>query len=279
MAQISFSIVVVCLNPGEKLLKTVQSVLNQKYGNYEIVVKDGGSTDGSLEQLPADSRIRVYTRPDSGIYDAMNQAMSYVTGQFVQFLNCGDLLHDDMVLERLAAVIERKRGRGADGEGLGHKEKERIFYGNQYHEAWGSVIYSAPEVNDFTCYRNVPCHQVCFYDVRLFAERGYDVKYRVRADYEHFLYCIYDRKAEAVYVEMIVADYEGGGFSETRENRRISGQSLQRTKNIPSGTTGSRRKFTEGAAIRTNRGRIGNESIMGMQYHAPGNRAGAFAGV
>lgn len=186
------------------------------------MVKDGGSTDGSLEQLPADSRIRVYTRPDSGIYDAMNQAMSYVTGQFVQFLNCGDLLHDDMVLERLAAVIERKRGRGADGEGLGHKEKERIFYGNQYHEAWGSVIYSAPEVNDFTCYRNVPCHQVCFYDVRLFAERGYDVKYRVRADYEHFLYCIYDRKAEAVYVEMIVADYEGGGFSETRENRRIS---------------------------------------------------------
>ena len=51
MAQISFSIVVVCLNPGEKLLKTVQSVLNQKYGNYEIVVKDGGSTDGSLERI------------------------------------------------------------------------------------------------------------------------------------------------------------------------------------------------------------------------------------
>ena len=222
MAQISFSIVVVCLNPGEKLLKTVQSVLNQKYGNYEIVVKDGGSTDGSLEQLPADSRIRVYTRPDSGIYDAMNQAMSYVTGQFVQFLNCGDLLHDDMVLERLAAVMERKRSRGADGEGLGHKEKERIFYGNQYHEAWGSVIYSAPEVNDFTCYRNVPCHQVCFYDVRLFAERGYDVKYRVRADYEHFLYCIYDRKAEAVYMPVTVAFYEGGGFSETRENRKRS---------------------------------------------------------
>ena len=46
MAQISFSIVVVCLNPGEKLLKTVQSVLNQKYGNYEIVVKDGGTTSG-----------------------------------------------------------------------------------------------------------------------------------------------------------------------------------------------------------------------------------------
>ena len=45
MAQISFSIVVVCLNAGEKLLPTVQSVLDQRYGNYEIIVKDGGSTD------------------------------------------------------------------------------------------------------------------------------------------------------------------------------------------------------------------------------------------
>ena len=186
------------------------------------MVKDGGSTDGSLEQLPADSRIRVYTRPDCGIYDAMNQAMSYVTGQFVQFLNCGDLLHDDMVLERLAAVMERKRSRGADEESLGHKEKERIFYGNQYHEAWGSVIYSAPEVNDFTCYRNVPCHQVCFYDAQLFAQRGYDTDYRVRADYEHFLYCIYDKNARAVYMPVTVAFYEGGGFSETKENRKRS---------------------------------------------------------
>ena len=85
--------------------------------------------------------------------------------------------------------------------------------------------------------QNVPCHQVCFYNVRLFAERGYDVKYRVRADYEHFLYCIYDRKAEAVYVEMIVADYEGGGFSETRENRRISKKSMPKSRNAISDAT------------------------------------------
>ena len=41
-------------------------------------------------------------------------------------------------------------------------------------------------MNDFACYRNVPCHQVCFYDAGLFAERGYDTDFRVRADYEHF---------------------------------------------------------------------------------------------
>lgn len=222
MAQISFSIVVVCLNPGKKLLPTIESVLAQQYGNYEIVIKDGGSADGSLEALPADSRIRLYKGKDTGIYDAMNQALPWLTGQYVLFLNCGDVLHDSRVLAHMADVIARKKEADLKREGHNYKEKVRIFYGNQYNQRTKSVVYSAPEVNDFTCYRNVPCHQVCFYDIRLFDQRGYDIKYRVRADYEHFLYCIYDRKAEAVYTEVLVADYEGGGFSETKENRRIS---------------------------------------------------------
>lgn len=224
MARISFSIVVVCLNPGDKLRLTVESVLNQQYGNYEIIVKDGGSTDGSVEKLPADSRIKLVKSPDKGIYDAMNQALGWMTGQYVLFLNCGDVLHDGQVLLKMDREIARRKDLDGKREGHCYKEKERIFYGNQYNERQKSVVYSAPEVNDFTCYRNVPCHQVCFYDVRLFEERGYDTKYRVRADYEHFLYCIYERKAQAIYTEVLVADYEGGGFSETKENRRISAQ-------------------------------------------------------
>ena len=222
MAQISFSIVVVCLNPGNKLRPTIESVLCQQYGNYEIIIKDGGSADGSLDDLPADSRIRILKGKDGGIYDAMNQALPCLGGQYVLFLNCGDVLHDSRVLSLMAAEIGRRKAQDLGREGRNYKERMRIFYGNQYNVLQKSVVYSAPEVNDFTCYRNVPCHQVCFYDVRLFEERGYDTKYRVRADYEHFLYCIYERKAQAVYTEVLVADYEGGGFSETKENRRIS---------------------------------------------------------
>lgn len=222
MAQISFSIVVVCLNPGNKLRPTIESVLGQQYGNYEIIIKDGGSTDGSLDSLPADSRIRILKGRDSGIYDAMNQALPLLTGQYVLFLNCGDVLHDGGVLSAMAEKIRRCRTQNGGREERNYRERTRIFYGNQYNLRQKSVVYSAPEVNDFTCYRNVPCHQVCFYDVRLFEERGYNTRYRVRADYEHFLYCIYERKAQAVYTEVLVADYEGGGFSETKENRRIS---------------------------------------------------------
>ena len=74
-------------------------------------------------------------------------------------------------------------------------------------------------MDDFACYRNVPCHQACVYHRSLFSERGYEPKYRVRADYEHFLWCYFVKKVEPLYVPVTLALYEGGGFSETKANR------------------------------------------------------------
>ena len=225
MAHLFFSIVVVSLNPGDKLFSTLQSILDQDYGNFEIIIKDGGSTDGSVQRLfgegterkiPADSRIRFFQEPDSGIYDGMNQAVQKVQGRYVLFLNCGDRFFNRSVLSDAASFMEKQEstevGRG----------RSYIFYGDQFNQQQNSPVHSAPVMNDFTCYRNVPCHQVCFYDAQLFAQRGYDTDYRVRADYEHFLYCIYDKNARAVYMPVTVAFYEGGGFSETKENRKRS---------------------------------------------------------
>ena len=225
MAHLFFSIVVVSLNPGDKLFSTLQSILDQDYGNFEIIIKDGGSTDGSVQRLfgegterkiPADSRIRFFQEPDSGIYDGMNQAVQKIQWQYVLFLNCGDRFFNRSVLSDAASFIEKQEstevGRG----------RSYIFYGDQFNQQQNSPVHSAPVMNDFTCYRNVPCHQVCFYDAQLFAQRGYDTDYRVRADYEHFLYCIYDKNARAVYMPVTVAFYEGGGFSETKENRKRS---------------------------------------------------------
>jgi hypothetical protein len=94
-----------------------------------------------------------------------------------------------------------------------------IIYGNQYHRALDTVIFASPEINDFTCYRNVPCHQTCFYSRDMFSDRAYMPRYTVRADYEHFLYCYYEKKTSVKYAPVIVAEYEGEGFSETKENK------------------------------------------------------------
>ena len=130
MAHTFFSIVIVSLNPGQKLAKTLGSVLSQEYGNFEVILKDGGSTDGSLKeeadgslsvawpgQSVSDSRVHIFRSPDKGIYDGMNQALVHINGDYVLFLNCGDSLYDSRVLSRTAALIE-KAGYAPSGETL-----------------------------------------------------------------------------------------------------------------------------------------------------------------
>lgn len=209
--QIKYSVIVVCLNAGRRLCDTVKSILEQSYRNFEVVVKDGGSSDGSVEALSSvyqDSRIHVHRQKDNGIYDAMNQAVKLAAGDYFLFLNAGDSFYDTQVLERITVEI--------------NKRKADIYYGNLYHKALDTIIYAAPQINDFTCYRNVPCHQTCFYHRTLFDERGYLPDYTVRADYEHFLWCYYIKKARIVYVPEVVASYEGGGYSETAQNKKRS---------------------------------------------------------
>lgn len=211
-----YSIIVVCLNAGERLHDTVESILQQKYGHYEIVIKDGGSSDGSVERLQAafqDDRIHIHTKKDNGIYDAMNQAVSLAQGEYYLFLNAGDSFYDAMVLDKITEEIIRIRNEG---------KKADVIYGNLYHKALNTIIYAAPEINDFTCYRNVPCHQTCFYHRSMFETRGYKPEYNVRADYEHFLWCFYEKQAGIWYVPVMVASYEGGGYSETKENKKRS---------------------------------------------------------
>lgn len=220
---IFYSIIVVCLNPGERLLETIDSISAQQYGNFEVIIKDGGSSDGSIDTLKkklqdgtayADSRIHIYTQPDTGIYDAMNQAICYAKGDYLLFLNTGDTLYDREVLNKITnGIIELSQKNG---------QKPDIVYGNLYHKALQSVVYASPQINDFTCYRNVPCHQTCFYHRDLFLERGYEPRFNVRADYEHFLWCYYEKKARICYVPVMTAAYEGGGYSETPENRKRS---------------------------------------------------------
>lgn len=226
-----FSILVVCLNPGEKLKKTLESIKEQTFLNYEVVIKDGLSDDGSLQQIKEQLHslskedkqedapgaypiLRLIEKKDAGIYDAMNQAASEAKGRYLYFLNCGDVFYQEDVLAQMYELIE------ANPSDAG------IYYGNIYERKTGQIVASNPQMDTFGCYRNVPCHQACFYDKKLLTEHPFETKYRVRADYEQFLWCYFTKEIQKgvrfVYGDVLIADYEGGGFSETKENRKIS---------------------------------------------------------
>ncbi len=216
---IKFSIIVVSLNPGIRLAETVDSILMQSHKNYEVIIKDAGSTDSSLKfflkrkAVAGLDNFKVIQKRDAGIYDGMNQALDEVTGDYIIFLNCGDNFHGKHVLSTFAANIRRAE---AD------KGPAQVFYGIRYSDRYACMEYPAPEINGFTCYRNIPCHQTCFYSADLFKDHKYRTEYVVRADYEHFLWCYYVKKATFTYIPACVANYEGFGFSETEENKKRS---------------------------------------------------------
>ena len=126
-----FSIIVVCLNPGTKLNQTLDSILAQTCPDFEVIVKDGGSRDGSIESMRTDGRIHLYQEPDHSIYEAMNQAVSHVTGDYILFLNCGDLFYDKEVLAHTAQFMEQ------------HPMKlQGIYYGDTYSAKTDTKISS-----------------------------------------------------------------------------------------------------------------------------------------
>lgn len=204
------SVIVVSRNAGDKLKNTVESILCQTFQDLEILIKDAGSTDGSLEVVPQDPRIRLICRKDAGIYDGMNEALSCAQGELIYFLNCGDVLHDPGVLSRVQEAASSCEGRSA------------ILYGDVIEERTGQRVAANPEMSHFAMYRYLPCHQACFYTRDLFAQRQFDTRYLVRADYEHFLYCVMRAGAETICLPLVIADYEGGGFSETERGRALS---------------------------------------------------------
>lgn len=222
-----FTIYTTCFNAGPKLNKTIQSVLNQTYVDFEIIIKDGKSTDGCVDDLLQDpevtaavatGKIRLMVEKDEGVYDGMNQALDWIKGDFVIFMNCGDTFYDENVLLKTSAYIESKSG-GQIVEKVGD-----ILYGDVYCENRQTVDPAPRVIDGFTCYRNIPCHQACFYKKELFHNKKYDTNLRIRADYDHFLWCICKAKASAVYMGFPVATYEGDGISEARENEKLDQQ-------------------------------------------------------
>ena len=248
-----FTIIIVSYNAGDKLFETLESVLMQTYASYRIFIKDGMSTDGSIDRLRSkydvgeagdlsEKTITLMESCDNGIYHAMNIAASSLNNSitserakkdenlnqdevkllkagerpaYVFFLNCGDTFADKDVLKKIHDFIVSRTDR--EGTTL-----PTIFYGDIFDSMTGNRVSSNPKIDDFACYRNVPSHQACFYDERLIYKNPFDLKYKVRADYEQFLRCFYKEKADTVYMPIIIANYEGGGFSD--QNKKISEQ-------------------------------------------------------
>lgn len=97
------SVVTVCYNAVDDIEKTMLSVLDQTYENIEYIVIDGGSTDGTVEVIKKYEKRLAYwvSEPDKGIYDAMNKGLDFSTGEWINFMNAGDVFYSESTVNSI----------------------------------------------------------------------------------------------------------------------------------------------------------------------------------
>lgn len=166
----SLSVIVVCKNPGARLGAALQSVWEQQGPKPELIVIDGGSTDGTREWLER-HRAQIATlvsEPDQGVYDAMNKGLAAAQGEWVYFLGADDQLASDIVAAEMQQHFRQTAGAVVVGE-------------VKYDDGRRYTLANAPRPQA----RNFVHHQGAFYRRSLFAENGpFDTTLTIMADYD-----------------------------------------------------------------------------------------------
>lgn len=199
-----FSIITVCYNAEGTLERTLGSVASQSCRLYEHIVKDGASSDATMDiaRRMADSRTVLISERDKGIYDAMNHALSIAKGDYVIFLNAGDKFHSPDTLQHMAdAILDN------DYPGIVYGQTDLV---DDNGTRLGPRHLSAPAILTLDSFKEgmVVCHQA-FAVLRRFAP-FYNLAYRYSADYEWCIRCLQHSRRN-VYLPEVVVDYLSEG--------------------------------------------------------------------
>lgn len=219
------TMVTAVLNDAGHIEQTILSVISQTDIEIEYIIVDGGSKDGTLELIGKykDKISLLISEPDRGVYDAMNKGIQYSTGDFVYFLNSGDVLLNPSILSKIKL------------EEL--KEKNAIIYGNVI-VAYGNIEAlekPRPFFNSKMKFKGIGiCHQSMFFPGKLIRNEKYDLSYNIAADYD-LAYRLWRKGTEFLYKDITIAKYDWGkGISSNpyklldvyRENARVCHQQL-----------------------------------------------------
>lgn len=209
-----FTIVTVTFNARETIERTLKSVASQLYGNYEHLIVDGASTDGTFELVatfPRQECLRLISEPDKGLYDAMNKGIMNARGEFLIFLNAGDKFHSTTSLDEIAKSIEQNKGVDIVYGQTNLVDDEGKFIGPRHLTAPDNL-----KVDDFAQGMLV-CHQA--FVARRAIVPQYSLKYRYSADYEWCIKCL-EKSGGNIYTGSVLIDYLSEGM--TTANRRKS---------------------------------------------------------
>jgi glycosyltransferase involved in cell wall biosynthesis len=197
------SIITINQNNEVGLKKTIESVIAQKFTDFEYIIIDGASTDGSVEVINQHSNKLAYwvSEPDSGIYNAMNKGIAKANGEYCLFLNSGDWLNNN-VLEKVAPQLNNKID---------------ILYGNLYildNNGRISETFFPDSIRFSYLFENYIPHPASFINTSLFKKIGfYNENYKICSDWDFFLKAIAIQNCTTQHIPLFVTYFINDGIS------------------------------------------------------------------
>lgn len=225
------SVITVNLNNEAGLKLTLDSLSRQSFINYELIVIDGGSNDRSIDIIgeyePVFNRIIRFfwlSEPDSGIYDAMNKGIDLSNGEYLLFLNSGDtLVHQDILNDVFSMGFSEDYVYG----NLNLVNEDEILYKNV------GMKFNTPSLSDLLS-QHLP-HQASFIRRDLFSRFGmYDETLQIMGDWEFCIRSIILNNCSVRHMNIVVSNYDMGGISSVNKGKCYEEEKLILRKYFPS---------------------------------------------
>lgn len=205
------SIVTINYNNREGLKKTIDSVVNQTFKEFEYIIVDGGSNDGSHEIISRYNSIIdcAIIEPDNGVYNAMNKGIYKSKGSYLLFLNSGDILYNSNILAKVALYLV---------------EENDFYYGDiilkgvnkQKHKKYPSKLTFG-----FFYIKSLP-HQATFIKRTVFDKVFYyNEDLKVNSDWEFFMCAICKFNCSYKHLDFIVSIMDANGMSHDANNQYL----------------------------------------------------------
>lgn len=210
-----FSIITVTLNNREGLAKTALSLTGQEYNDFEWIIIDGNSEDGTEDDFENYDAL-IISEDDEGVYDAMNKGIENVTGDYLIFLNAGDIFAQSQTLRKIYDAIRFS--------------KPDFVYGDSWElsqeRTWYKPARSHIELNKgmFTH------HQSMVYKRALVDDQRYDLNYTISADYD-FTIQFLSKAQTCLYLPTPISVFASGGISQQKAKLGRKEQFAIRRKN------------------------------------------------
>lgn len=209
------SIITINYNNKAGLLRTFKSISIQKSNDFEYIVIDGGSNDGSLEAINEYESIISYwkSEPDKGIYNAMNKGIFHAHGEYCLFLNSGDILSSDVVVSEFnKCLISTDIITGI----------ERFVHYNDEKKVIQSVHYPHEKITTDIFLTSSISHGSSFIRTSLLKKNPYDENLSIVSDWKFFLEQLIIMEASYSPFNIYVNDFDSTGISNTQKKKLIS---------------------------------------------------------